>query len=78
MAFLRKTRTKNTCGPNLRRIRSARGWSQNDLAMHCQLAGLDVSRVTIATIEANGRVVRDFELRILAGILGVSIDELVP
>ena len=46
--------------------------------MHCQLAGLDVSRVTIATIEANGRVVRDFELRILAGILGVSIDELVP
>lgn len=68
----------NVSGPQIRRIRNAYCWSQPELAAKCQLAGWDVSRDIIARIECRTRWVGDFELAMLARVLGVSVQELLP
>ena len=68
----------NVCGPQVSRLRAARGWSQPDLAVKCQLAGWDVSRDIIASIEGRRRWVGDRELAMLARVLRVAIEELFP
>lgn len=68
----------NVCGPQVSRFRSGLGWSQPQLAAKCQRAGWDVSRDIIARIELENRWVGDFELAILASVLGVSVEELLP
>lgn len=69
---------RNILGPQLMRIRSARGWSQADLARECQLQGWDVSRDIIARIELQIRWVGDFELLEIARVLKVPVSELFP
>jgi len=68
----------NISGPQIRRIRNSRSWSQPELAAKCQLAGWDVSRDIIARIECRTRWVGDFELVKLAEVLDVPIQELLP
>lgn len=69
---------RNIVGPQVMRIRSTKGMSQNDLAVACQLAGWDVSRGVIARIEGGVRWIADFELIELAKALKVPIPELYP
>lgn len=69
---------RNIVGPQVMRIRSNKGMSQNDLAVACQLSGWDVSRGVIARIEGGVRWIADFELVELAKALKVSIPELYP
>ncbi|MEI6560972.1 MAG: helix-turn-helix transcriptional regulator [Verrucomicrobiota bacterium] len=64
-------------GPNLRRIRSERGWTQPTFATLCQLKGWDISRDTLAKIEGQSRWVADFELVFLAAVLQVPVQELL-
>ncbi len=79
MAFPRKIIHKfNECGPNVRRIRVEKLWSQEKLALKCQISGWDISRETVSKIEGRRRVVADFELQTLAKILEVSILDLLP
>lgn len=59
-------------------IRNAKGLSQEQLAVACQLIGFDVSRGVIARIEGGVRWVADFEVLELAGALGVPVPELYP
>lgn len=47
------------------------------LASKCQLAGWDVSRDTIDRIEAQARKVSDFELKIMRGVLKVTVNTLL-
>jgi len=72
------TEQKNVCGPSIARLRSKAGLSQSELAAKCQLIGWDVSRDIIARIEGRVRWVGDYELALLARVLGVSIVELLP
>jgi transcriptional regulator with XRE-family HTH domain len=67
---------KNLIGPQVRRLRVAMDWSQEDLAAACQRAGWDVPRSGIGKIESRLRCVTDFELIHLARALRCSVSEL--
>jgi hypothetical protein len=56
----------------------AHEWSQAQFAARCQLAGWDVSRGIVAAIEGRVRWVGDFEVSVLAHVLGTSIVSLYP
>lgn len=71
-------RPRNIVGPQLHRLRNARGWSQTQLAAKCQLSGWGVSRGIIAAIEGRVRWVGDFELVMLARVLKVDVQALLP
>ncbi len=65
---------RNILGPGIRRVREARGWSQDDLARRLQLAGWGVDRTLIARIELRTRCITDMELLALAKMFGVKLD----
>jgi len=68
---------KNLVSNNLRRLRHAKGWSQQDLAVQCQLRDWDTTRDIISKIEYQRRNVTDLELAAFAKIFRVSADELI-
>ena len=67
----------NFCGPVIRRMRVAKGWSQDHLASKCQLGGWDASRDVIARIELRNRLVTDWEIIALAKALGCKPGDLL-
>ena len=69
---------KNIVGPQVRRLRVAGGLSQEALASRLQIAGWDLSRAGLSKIEAGLRLVIDAEVVVLARVLGVALDDLVP
>jgi transcriptional regulator with XRE-family HTH domain len=74
-----KTRpSKNIVGPQVRRLRNERGWSQPAFAAECQRRGWDIDRDTVAKIEGRSRWVSDYEVMILSRIFSVPLDALVP
>lgn len=66
----------NIVGVKVKRIRELRGWSQEQLAAKCNLVGWDISRGTLAKIEAKIRRVTDFEVVHLAKALNVREQDL--
>ena len=68
----------NITGRQVAKARTAKGLSQDQLAGKCQRAGLDISRGTLAKIEAGIRCVSDQEALLLAQALGVGVSELFP
>jgi transcriptional regulator with XRE-family HTH domain len=74
----RKQFPANIVGPQIRKARYQLGLSQEQLATRCQLAGLDISRSTLAQIEIRVRFVSDEELLVLASVLKVPTDDLFP
>ncbi|MDR1789923.1 MAG: helix-turn-helix domain-containing protein [Opitutaceae bacterium] len=73
----RPGKSLNALGPELRKRRSALGWSQAVLAAKCQLAGWDIDRVVVAKIEAGLRAVSDLELLKLGEIVAATPNELL-
>src|SRR5271154_3286291 len=69
---------RNIVGPRIRRLRNARDWTQEVLVARCGVAGHDITRGTLAKIEAGIRGVSDVELFVIAKVLGVKIEELFP
>ena len=69
---------RNLVGPQVRRARSRLELTQEALAAKLQLAGWDVSRASLAKIEAQLRWVADAELYLLADVLGVAMADLFP
>ena len=74
----RKTFPANVVGPKIRKARGKLGFTQEEFAGRCQLAGLDISRSTLGQIEARLRYVSDEELIVLASLLGVTANDLYP
>ena len=68
----------NVVGPQVRKFRAKKGWTQSTLAEKLQLLGWDVSLQSVWKLEAQLRRVPDGELMFLAKILGVSVSELFP
>lgn len=66
----------NIVGPKVRAIRDAQGLTQEELVARCNLLDWDISRGTLAKIEAQVRRVTDEEVRLLADALAVDINEL--
>lgn len=72
------SRPLNVTGTQVRKLRDQRGWTQEVLAQKLQLAGWDVSRTSLAKLEAGLRRTVDCELLFLAKVLGVGIGDLFP
>ena len=68
---------RNLVGPEVRRLRVARNFSQPQLAALLQRKGWDATRDTVARIEGQVRWVADFEMVFLAKVLGVPLQELL-
>ena len=68
----------NIIGKQISRLRNQLGLSQDQLSAKCQRVGLDISRGTLAKIEAGVRCVSDQEALLLSQALGVSVSDLFP
>ena len=66
----------NIIGKQVSRLRNGLDLSQEDLSARCQRQGLDISRGTLAKIEAGVRCVSDEELLLLSQALEVSVSDL--
>ncbi|WP_345880466.1 helix-turn-helix transcriptional regulator [Shewanella algae] len=66
----------NILGKAIRHFRTQKKLTQEELTARCNVAGLDLSRSTLAKIEANRRQLTDKEIRIFANALGISEGDL--
>jgi transcriptional regulator with XRE-family HTH domain len=66
----------NLVGPQIRKLRSARGWSQAKFAVQLQLKGLDMGRDVVARIECRIHCIRDKDILLFARTLGVEVSKL--
>jgi len=72
-------RHRNVIGPQVRRLRNQRGWSQNGLAIRLQRAGMqDATRSSVSKLEARRIRAIDEDLLYLARVLRVELGELYP
>lgn len=68
---------KNLSGERVYQRRSAMRLSQSELAARMQINGVNIEREAISKIETGDRFVADYELMVLAKVLGVSMAWLV-
>jgi len=68
----------NFVGSLIRKLRNEKNLTQEMLAARCGVAGYEISRGTLAKIEAGIRGIADIELFVIAGVLGVKIEDLFP
>ena len=65
---------KNISGERIYAARMALKLSQSELAARMQINGVTLEREAISKIETGKRFVADYELRIFAKVLGVSME----
>lgn len=63
-------------GNNIRRIREARGMTQETLATKLQLSGCDITRSAVAKIEVGQRHLYPDEVILIRKILNTSFEEI--
>ena len=68
----------NLVGPQVRKWRDQRRWSQEELATKLQLQGWSISRHSLAKLELGLRRVPDCELFFLARVLRIDLRDLFP
>jgi transcriptional regulator with XRE-family HTH domain len=68
----------NVVGPQVRKFRDRKGWTQAVLAQKLQLQGWSVSLGSVGKLEAQLRRVPDCELLFLAKVLGINANDLLP
>ena len=76
MARIIDSEKKNLIGKNLKKLRSARKMSQQELSNKLELLGVYVCRGSISRIEDYSRTVTDIELYAIAEVLEADINEL--
>ena len=68
----------NVVGPQVRKFRLRKGWTQPVLAEKLRRHGWSIRTGSLGKLEARLRRVPDCELMFIAEVLGVSIVELFP
>lgn len=68
---------KNLCGQKIRIARAQRKITQSDLAARVQVEGITLERDSISRIEIGTRFVTDYELKVFAKVLGVTVEWLL-
>jgi hypothetical protein len=68
----------NVIGPQIRKLRYQRGWSQNLLATKLQIEGWDISRSGVAKVECRLVHVDDYRLFYFLRVFKVSFTDLLP
>ena len=69
---------RNVVGREIRRARVAKAISQQRLAAQCAVLGYDLTRATLAKIEAGVRGISEVELFVIAHALRLPIPDLYP
>ena len=69
---------KNICGAIVEQLRSDRKMKQHELVSQMQLLGVDINPSSLSKLEGQVRAATDIELRAIAHIFDVSMDDLVP
>lgn len=64
-----------TATPNIRELRLARGWTQEDLAKQCEAKGAPVTRAALGYIEREGRVPRPKLRKALAELFDLAVTD---
>lgn len=67
---------KNIIGIKIKSLRKSKGITQEELTSKLQLEGLDIDRPMVSRIESRTRTIPDYEVKLLAKVLNVSINEL--
>lgn len=67
---------KNCIGQTVVKLRKQAGWKQNVLLAKLQTCGIDVNQSSLSDLEGQKREANDRELKALAEIFGVTIEEL--
>ena len=65
---------ENLCGEKIKLARTKKRITQRDLAARLQTQGITIERDSISRIEIGTRFVTDYELKILAKTLDVSME----
>lgn len=65
---------ENLCGNRVKEARARLKINQADLAARLQVAGITMERDSVSRIEIGTRFVTDYELVVLAKVLGVSME----
>lgn len=73
-----KRLVNNIVGPQIRKLRVNRSWSQGKLAIELQKAGWDISRGTVAKLESGQHCVREYQLFFLMRVFEATYRELLP
>lgn len=68
---------KNISGNRIREARLKKRLSQADFAARLQIAGITMESDSVSRIEIGTRFVADFELKVIAKVLNVSVDWLL-
>ena len=68
----------NIIGPQVRKWRFTREWSQAELAVQLQLRGFDVSRGVVAAIEGQTHCVKDKHIIFFVRALRIGLLDLFP
>jgi DNA-binding XRE family transcriptional regulator len=68
----------NVIGPQIRKLRQQKGWTQGQLAVKLQLFGWDTSQDSVSRLENGERRVPDLELFVLSNVLGADFGEFFP
>lgn len=68
----------NVSGENVKHLREARKLSQEQLATLMQLKDVQMSQKAISRLESGVRIITDYELMILAKVLNVDVESLLP
>ena len=76
MARIIDYEAQNIVGEKVKKFREERKLSQKDLSERLETQAIYICRGSISRIETHERTVTDFELRAIARILSVSIEEL--
>jgi transcriptional regulator with XRE-family HTH domain len=67
---------KNIIGNNVFILRKKSKMTQKELSEKLQLAGYDFDRLTVGRIESGDRFVADYEVKALAEVFYISINDL--
>ncbi len=70
-------KASKSLGGNIRNLRNRRGMTQEQLAAQLQVCGCDISRGTLAKIEAGIRHISVKELNAVKAVLQVKYEELL-
>lgn len=76
MARIIDYEAQNIVGEKVKKFREERKLGQKDLSERLETQAIYICRGSISRIETHERTVTDFELRAMARILSVSIEEL--
>ena len=69
--------SRNIVGAKVARLRKEKKIKQKDMVAMLQSEGMDISETTMSRLEGQTRLVQDFEIPILAKVLGVNVEWLL-